>query len=234
MSEEREIDAAEYALGTLSADERARMESRLKDDPALREAVRRWQTRLAPLDDTARAETPRPEVWRAIEQATSLTGPAAEPESNVVHLRRQLGAWRTATMLTGALAAGLAVFVLFDQFVAPPASEAGRYIAVVDSGGVEPALIAAVDTTTGLIRIRRLTAEAPAGRSLELWHVGEGQAPRSLGLLQTNLEAQTIGELPDGMPIEGTLAVSVEPAGGSPSGSPTGPIVYSGRLIRVE
>ena len=34
-------------------------------------------------------------------------------------------------------------------------------------------------------------------------------------------------------PAEGaTLAVSVEPKGGSPTGAPTGPVVYSGRLVR--
>ena len=72
----------------------------------------------------------------------------------------------------------------------PP--EGGRYVAVVDTGGHEPALIAEVDTTTGIIRVRSLTAETPAGRSLELWHVPEGQQPRSLGILKAGLDAQTI------------------------------------------
>jgi anti-sigma-K factor RskA len=234
MSEELEIAAAEYALGTLPADERARLEERIQNDAALREAVRRWQSRLAPLDDTIAAEAPRPEIWRAIEQATGGTAIVAGSDTNIVQLKRRVAAWRTATMMTGALAAGLAVFVLFDQFVAPPATEAGRYIAVVNSGGEEPALIAAIDTTTGLIRIRRLTADIPEGRSLELWHVAEGHAPRSLGLLQGHLDSQTIQDLPSEGPVEGAIAVTVEPAGGSPSGAPTGPIVYSGRLIPVE
>ena len=234
MTEELENAAAEYALGTLPADERARIEERLGNDAALREAVRRWQSLLSPLDATATDTTPRPEVWRAIEQATSSA--SATPGAmagNVVVLRRRVAAWRAATAATGALAAGLAVFVLFDRFAAPPA-EGGRYIAVVNSEGSEPALIAAVDTGTGIIRVRRLTAETPAGHSLELWHIAEGHEPRSLGVLQAGLDAQTIQDVATSGPVDGSIAVTVEPAGGSPSGAPTGPVVYSGRLIPVE
>ena len=32
----------------------------------------------------------------------------------------------------------------------------------------------------------------------------------------------------------GMIAVSVEPPGGSPSGAPTGPIVYTGELVPME
>ncbi len=230
MTEELENAAAEYALGTLPADERARIEERLGHDAALRDAVRRWQSLLSPLDTTAADTLPRPEVWRAIERATS-SAPGGSA-GNVVALRRRIAAWRAATAATGALAAGLAVFVLLDRFAAPPTAEGGRYIAVVNAEGSEPALIAAVDTATGIIRIRSLTAETPAGRSLELWHIAEGHAPRSLGVLQAGLDAQTIQDVAG--PVEGSIAVTIEPTGGSPSGAPTGPVVYSGRLIPVE
>ena len=73
----------------------------------------------------------------------------------------------------------------------PPVAEGGRYVAVVDSDGHEPALIAEVDTTTGIIRVRSLQAETPQGKSLELWHVEEGKQPRSLGVLKAGLDAQT-------------------------------------------
>ena len=235
MSEERDIAAAEYVLGTLPAGERARLEERLPHDAALREAVRWWQSRLTPLDGIARPEAPRAELWRAIEQATSTAGltPAA-PASNVVQFKRRIAFWRAATAATGALAAGLAIFVLFDRFAAPPTADGGRYVAVVNAEGSEPALIAAVDTGTGIIRIRRVTAEAPAGHSLELWHISEGHEPRSLGVLQAGIDAQTIQDVATRGPLEGAIAVTVEPAGGSPSGAPTGPVVYSGRLIAVE
>jgi anti-sigma-K factor RskA len=234
MSEERDLDAAEYVLGTLPADERARLAERLRSDAALRQDVRAWQARLAPLDDAAKPEMPPASLWQSIERATAEATPPLATPSNVIELRRRVTRWRTATIITGALAAGLAIVAVVDRMSVAPAPGGGRYVAVVDSGGHEPALIAEVDTTTGTIRVRSLKAETPAGRSLELWHVPEGQAPRSLGILKAGLDAQTIKDATAGGPVGGIIAVSVEPEGGSPSGAPTGPIVYTGRLIPVE
>lgn len=231
MNEELDTLAAEYVLGTLPADERAQVDERLRHDADLREAVHLWERRLSPLAEESPAEEPRAEVWRNVEAAVARL-PGARGADNVVPLRRKLAFWRGATAVTGALAAALAIFVLTDRAALPPAG--GRYIAVVDSGGDEPALIAAVDTNTGTIRIRRLTAEAPAGHSLELWHTAEGHEPRSLGVLQAGLDELTIQDAAASGALEGAIAVSVEPAGGSPTGQPTGPVVYSGRLIAVD
>ncbi len=234
MSEELRDEAAEYVLGTLPADERARFVERLQNDAALRAAVSAWQRRLAPLDDTAAPETPPQSVWRNIEQATAAAGETGASSANVIQLRRRVAFWRGATIVAGALAAGLAIFAVVDRESLPPEPAGGRYVAVIDSGGREPALIAEVDTSTGLITVRSLHAEAPAGHSLELWHVAEGHQPRSLGILKAGLNEQTLQDLATAGPVNGVIAVSVEPEGGSPSGEPTGPVIYSGRLIPVE
>jgi len=235
MSEELDNTTAEYVLGTLPANERARFAERLRNDPALRAEVRRLQAHLSPLDDTVRPEMPRQEVWREIERLT-IGGSAAVPvdgtSANVIQMRRKLSFWRGATFIAGALAAGLAAVAVVDRLQLPSAPGGGRYVAVVDTGGREPALIAEVDTTTGTIRVRSLAAETPQGRSLELWHIPEGQQPRSLGVLKAGLNAKTVKELAG--PVSGILAVSVEPEGGSPSGAPTGPVVYTGKLVPVE
>jgi len=237
MNEELDTAAAEYVLGTLPADERARLAARLAADPELRAAVRRWQARLAPLDATAPSAQPSAGLWNAIERATIGSGRAgAGPAvTNVVQLRRRLALWRGAALATGALAAGLAGFVILDRVSVPAAAPGGRYVAVVDTGGREPAMIAEVDTEAGLIRVRSLTAEIPPGRSLELWHVPEGQAARSLGVLQQGAEPQLIEDaVVRSGAVEGLIAVTVEPEGGSPTGVATGPIVYSGRLVPIE
>jgi anti-sigma-K factor RskA len=235
MSEELDNDAAEYVLGTLPADERARFVERLRNDRNLRAEVSRLQARLSPLDDLATPATPRPEIWANIERLT-LRGAASVPgettASNVIALRRRVNLWRSSTFIAGALAAGLAAIVVLDRTSVAPVVEGGRYVAVVDSDGHEPALIAEVDTAAGIIRVRSLKAETPQGKSLELWHVEEGKQPRSLGVLKAGLDAQSIKDTAG--PVNGLLAVSVEPEGGSPSGAPTGPIVYTGRLIPVE
>ena len=235
MDDELDIAAAEYVLGTLPADERARFASRLPFDPDLRAAVARWQMHLSALDEAARPEVPPESVWRAIERATSAAiAPTANPEaSNVVQLRRRLALWRGAALVGGALAAGFAGLFVVDR-LAVPDTTGGRYVAVVDTGGREPAMIAEVDTRTGRIQVRSLAAEIPAGRSLELWHVAEGNPPRSLGILQAGAEAQTIQDVPAGGPVSGLIAATVEPPGGSPTGAPTGPIVYSGALVPMD
>lgn len=236
MSEEMETEAAEYVLGTLPAGARERFAERMGRDAHAREAVRFWQERLSPLNDSAAAETPRLDVWSAIEHATREHDSRGTRGDlvNVVQLRRRLAIWRGAALAAGALAAAVAGVAVLDPFSAPPGPVGGRYVAVVDSGGREPALIAEVDTATGIIRIRSLAAETPAGHSLELWHVAEGHEPRSLGILQAGLDAQTIQDVATSGPVNGVIAVTVEPEGGSPSGAPTGPVVYSGKLIPVE
>lgn len=239
MSEELDTTVSEYVLGTLPAGERAAFAERMRGDSVLRAEVSRLQALLSPLDDIASPEMPHPDVWREIERLTlggATTAPSsttlADQASNVIELRRKLSRWRGATFVAGALAAALAVVAVVDRTALPVAPEGGRYVAVVDTGGHEPALIAEVDTTTGTIRVRSVTAETPAGRSLELWHVPDGQAPRSLGILQAGLNAKTVKDLAG--PLNGLIAVSVEPEGGSPSGAPTGPIVYTGKLVPVE
>jgi len=231
MNDELEVLAAEYVLGTLPEDERLRFEETLGRDPAVREAVRQWREKLVPLDDDATAVVPDPRVWRAIQAATGLSSARAGGSAELILLRRKLVRWRAATVGFATLAAGFAAIAYLAPFGAPAAG--GRYLAVLDADGQEPALIAALDTETGRIRIRALSAEAPAGHSLELWHVAEGHAPQSLGVLNVVRGEQEIRTGASGA-VEGTIAVSVEPTGGSPSGSPTGPIVYSGRLVLVE
>jgi anti-sigma-K factor RskA len=72
-------------------------------------------------------------------------------------------------------------------------------------------------------------------RSLELWTLPKGGAPRSLGLLpsagriQVKLARDQAGTIA-GIPA---MAVSLEPKGGSPTGAPTGPVLYSGPLLRL-
>jgi anti-sigma-K factor RskA len=91
-----------------------------------------------------------------------------------------------------------------------------------------------VDTREGVVRVRPLAAETPSGRSLELWYVGADRQARSLGTLDDPNRPVTLpAAARQAGPVEGaTLAVTVEPPGGSPTGTATGPIVYSGRLVR--
>lgn len=74
----------------------------------------------------------------------------------------------------------------------------------------------------------RPTAVA-AQHSLQLWLIPGGQAPVSMGLLHNDIPTRVTLRNTT-LPPDATIAISLEPAGGSPTGLPTGPVLYSGKL----
>ncbi|WP_036257382.1 anti-sigma factor [Methylocapsa aurea] len=237
MSEESEILAAEYVLGTLHADERTVFVSVLAHDQAARDSVAAWENHLSPLCGVVPEIAPPPAVWERIESA--LPGPplplltvmegGRDEAAATAALRRSLGRWRALALGAGALAASLAIFVAGREAQRGPLTPLS-YVAVVNRGGDQPALIVRVDLASGSVFIRPVAAEAPSGKSLELWYIGAGKAPKSMGLVAKDPIKMP---LPTGASLEkASFAVTVEPEGGSPTGDPTGPIVYSGQLIK--
>jgi anti-sigma-K factor RskA len=75
-------------------------------------------------------------------------------------------------------------------------------------------------------------APVPPDRSLQLWMLPEGAAPRSLGVLSRDPVARvTLPALPDvALANVPALAVSLEQRGGSTTGAPQGPVLYTGRV----
>ena len=75
-----------------------------------------------------------------------------------------------------------------------------------------------------------------AGTTWELWMIPPGGAnPVSLGLIDTH-ETQTVvvpPELQSAINSALALAMSVEPEGGSPTGLPTGPVIYQGPRLEL-
>lgn len=235
MADDKESLAGEYVLGTLSAAERAEVEARLATDAELAAAVRDWERRLAPLTDAVPEVSPPPGLWGAIEAKLGEGGPRAsggEPAAQIVRLRRRIRIWQGTTAAAGALAAALALAVFAGPALNPSAGPT-RFVGVVNRGGELPALIVEVDTRSGVVGVRSVSAEPPAGRSFELWYIGEGRRPLSVGLVDApgaslRLEAS---RLPGFTAASATFAVTEEPRGGAPGGVPTGPVVFSGKLI---
>lgn len=217
-----DLRAAEFVLGTLDAGERAEVEREIVVDPDTASRVQAWERRLAPLLHGVSPVAPPARVRAALFR--SLRVGSGGSLDQLASLRRQVWRWRIAAAGAGLLAAGLALFVAVGS---RPDPEGGRYLAVVQGGGVLPALIVRVDTRTGTAQVRPVKTDPAAGRSLELWYVG-AEGPRPLGLVGT---APGEVRLPQGAAPDGVIAVSVEPPGGSPSGQPTGPVIYKGTLI---
>ena len=217
--------AAQYVAGTLRGRARARFEALLPGHPALQRAVRDWQDRLLPLTTVLPEVAPPPRVWRAIE---SRLWPLPLPKPTW----QRLGLWR---VLSGAALAG--VVGLAVLLANPPPAQAPVVVVLESTGAAAVSATTIVASLSGdgrALVTRTLTpVSLTRDRVLELWSVPPTGNPRSLGLISAN--GATVldrSRLPATLLKGGTaaLAVSVEPPGGSPTGVPTGPVVFAGKL----
>lgn len=221
--------AAEYALGTLSADEMAQAEREIATNPEFASLVAEWERRLAPLALALEPVAPPPPIRARI---LAAVGPSSYDASNIVQLQRRVNRWRVATGLVGALAAGLVGILLLQ----PPAPQ-GRFVAVLQAEGPGPAFLASVDLASGTISVRTVGAEPQQGKSYELWALGAGRdKPQSLGVIAADfrIPADRLGNVGKPALNDTLFAVSLEPEGGSPTGQPTGPVLFTGKLVETE
>jgi anti-sigma-K factor RskA len=131
-SEDHIALAAEYALGTLDAEERAEVEAMMSADKDFTAMVEAWEHKLGVLNQMVGSVEPRPEVWDKIRTATGLAEPQAplvlpdapqpvapevsEPaavvdNSNIIRLSTQARRWRNVATLTTAIAAALVAMI---------------------------------------------------------------------------------------------------------------------------
>ena len=130
-SEDQIALAAEYALGTLDAEERVQAETMMSADKEFAAMVEAWQHKLGVLNQMVGSVEPRPEVWNKIKSAIGLseaqaalmlpeappvTSGAVEPPavadtSNVIRLSAQARRWRNVATFTTAIAAALIAMI---------------------------------------------------------------------------------------------------------------------------
>ena len=216
---ERDALAGEYVLGTLDSHAARAVERAMAEDPAFRALVEAWEWRLAPLIALATPESPPPGLWERI--AAALDGdrpPAPAP------VAKPSGLWRIWAVGATAVAAGLAAVLLVRPVPQPP------LMTVLLTQQDQPAWL--VEAEGGALRLAALNPRpVPEDRVMQLWALPQGAtAPTSLGLIpaagRLTVTPSTIRPEP-GMLIE----ISLEPPGGSPTGRPTGPILFIGRLL---
>ena len=135
-----------------------------------------------------------------------------------------------------ALAASLLVVLFWPRLLVLNGEDvAPRPVAVLASTQVGSAqqLVASFDARRGRLVLTPLNMKAPqAGHSLQLWLIAKGQKPASLGLIEGQ-SATVIAVDKDRLESDVTLAVSLEPAGGSPTGQPTGAVLFAGKVGRI-
>ena len=238
----RERLAAEFALGTLRGRARQRLRRWIAEEPALAKTVRDWELRLAPMAAAAVPVQPPARVWRAIEER--LGRERVRPGG----IWANLAFWRNLGLVASGVAAGLIAAIIGAPprpapapqpvVVRVPSNEmAASYLAVLsDQKTQKPMLIVSAGRSSNELWVKTLDpAIQVPDRSLELWALPPGQPPKSLGVIpraekMTALKLvaaadQALGDVP-------ALAVSLEPSGGSPTGAPTGPVLYTGPFLK--
>lgn len=223
MSEDDDIRAAEHALGL--ADESLRETS----DPAFAAAVDAWRARLDPLLGPERVAPPY--LWDRIA--------AALPANDDAPARDSARPWRFATFAMSAVAAALLGMLVLKPGPATqptPATQAPARIMVAsltpkDGAG---AVTVTYDPREGRMLVNPVGMDA-GGKAAELWVIPAGGQPRSLGVISDKAAATMVLPAYRRALIAGgvTLAVSLEPQGGSPTGLPTGPVVMTGTMSVV-
>lgn len=220
--DDSDLWAAEYVIGFLDGEQRREFEAARARDPSLDAAALAWERRLMPLATLVPPVPPPAALWQRIEHALGPPPPGA-----LARLWGSVALWRATTALA-AVAAVVLAFVVAQPSRPPPSYVAG--LAPLNGPGV--AFVAEV-RPDGTVFIRPVgPVSVAADRDLELWSLPPGAArPVAVGVLPAaGLRAAIAAASRSGT----QLLVSLEPKGGSPTGQPTGPVLYGGKLTRVE
>ncbi len=215
--------AAEYALGSLDLADMREAEAIAARDPAFSAEIQDWQRRLGALGSLVPPVQPPPLLWSRLELAIGAG----------VQRRRQSGSavWKAMTGISLAVAASLALFAFLPR---PPASqiEPARFAAAL-APLASPARFLAETRSDGTIAVTSLDpAGAPPGRDFQLWALPQGATvPVSLGVLPPG---DHIVRPPQRAGAQEQLLVSDEPTGGSPTGAPTGAVLFGGKLVPIS
>lgn len=223
LARHRQLDAlcGEYLLGTLRGRARARFERALREEPLVALRLQHWSRVFAPRFAQSIALEPTPAVWRRLRRELEL-------DRYRIPWFRRVGFWRGwAVAATAALVLAVG-YVALQPLVAPTFTEVARL------AGEAPASVSAALSRDGTALRLRASRPVLAGpqQSYELWLIPrEGGAPISLAVLgqldaELRLPAAHAGRVRAGA----KLAISVEPAGGSPTGAPTGPVILIGEI----
>ncbi|VTU27545.1 Anti-sigma-K factor rskA [Variovorax sp. SRS16] len=235
-----ELLAASHALGTLRGGARRRFESIAREQAPVRAAALVWQGRLASMTEMQPTVVPDAAVWVRIrnlieaeqqQQALSRQRETPAPQRAEGGWLRSLALWRGAAA-AGALATVAAVVVgvnLSEQLRHAPAVQ---YVAVLSDDKAAASMLVTFDPKNRQLVLQRVGSyQEGSDKSLQLWALPPGGAPRSLGVL-THEQALKLKATEADVRAVPALAVSLEPRGGVPSErGPTGPVLFKGPLI---
>lgn len=223
--------AAQYVLGVLKGPARSRFEREMMRHWQIRQEVWFWERQLQPLAERGPAMTPPPQAWSQLAQRLwPSTARTATPV-----WRRWL--WQGWSLSATAASALLATVLWWQSPIAPEQIQQEQWLAIVQSPQAEPLWVVDADTRATEVRLKAIAAPAvDAQKDFELWLLPRQGAPQSIGILPTGQVEVTLRlsvEQFKALLQNQSLAISIEPKGGSPTGLPTGPVVYQSKLLKI-
>ncbi|MER8477411.1 anti-sigma factor [Mesorhizobium sp. M1163] len=220
-----DLFAAEYVLGVLAADEREIASRRIDADAAFARLVDAWEAHLSPMA----AAYPETEPPIRVKEALDRRLFAAEPRAG---LWSSLGFWRG---LAAAAIAALAIYIALPYVNPPVVEPQTRLVASLAAEGSDVKYLVVYDAARHEIGLSHVSGERAAGKDFELWMIEGKNAPVSMGVIPAGASVHLAvpPAVQEKLAQGAVLAVSVEPAGGSPTGQPTGPVVAAGDLKSV-
>jgi anti-sigma-K factor RskA len=219
--------AAEYVLGVLPAEERRQAVARIESDAAFARIVDEWEGRLSPLAAGYPEEMPPASVKQALDTRLFVPVRTAQPG-----LFESLAFWRG---LSVAALAALAIYIAVPFLQPPAGDESERLVASLAPQESDVHYFVVYDARAQDIGLSHVTGARAEGRDFELWVIGEGGTPVSLGVIPagSNVHLNVSDQLREAIDAGAAFAISMEPEGGSPTGAPTGPVVAAGELHTI-
>lgn len=225
MPRDRGTLAADFALGTLDGTALAKAERLMAADTDFAREVEQWRLRLADFDRTAEVMAPPESLWTQIESGIARPNSAARAPGFFTTLWNNLPAWR----VIGLAAAGAAVALSIGLgFAVREAQRTPAMIAVLVDGDKAGAVVHVFNDGRAVL-VPLTGIPVPPDRSLQVWTLpSRERGPVSVGLMeQVRTLALSLKDVP--APSANQLfEITLEPKGGSPTGRPTGPILYKG------
>ena len=203
--------AAEYVMGLISSQERRAVEARIDRDHVFAAQVSVWEAYFAGLNEDYGTVTPSRRVKTQIDKRLFATQ------------RAGIRTWISAGLATVMTLAVVVIAVLaFDT------ADDARLVAELDGNDSVFRFSVSVEDRSDAVDIALTSGTLRPDQVFELWLIGDDGSPRSLGTFNRSGQLPVVvgADLQDGT----VLAVSLEPLGGSPTGSPTGPVIATGAL----
>jgi anti-sigma-K factor RskA len=223
--------AAEYVLGVLAADEREIASRRIEADAAFARLVDSWEVRLSPMA-AAYPEIEPPTAVKAALDRRLFTPSATNVASSRPGVWSSLAFWRG---LAAAAVAALAIYIATPYINPPVERPQARLVASLAAEGSDVKYLVVYDAAHHDIGLSHVSGDRASGKDFELWMIEGKNKPVSIGVIPAGAAAHlTIAPAVQQKLAQGAvLAVSLEPAGGSPTGQPTGPVVAAGDLKSI-